>query len=200
MIAEGRPVSTNISKSGPITWRHYHAVAYAYSDAGSAEQRAWARQFLGDIANQPLCSYCQQHANANVDRFKLNEKLDAAFAELKPPADPGSVFAVTWELHNFVNAFLEKPQVSLEFAVAQLAEIESTHGCSIDAMCEGGITPVKEVEHESSMSKNTLFWICIGLGILCIILIVCMIVLGVGCKEIIWMNQQLVSRSRGRTK
>lgn len=96
---------------GPCMWRTIHYVAMGYPQAPSVYEREMYRSFYVSLGQVMPCMTCAQG---------YQELVGVAGGGLDAALDSGRLFEWTVELHNAVNAKLDKPELSTSDVVRDL--------------------------------------------------------------------------------
>jgi hypothetical protein len=95
-------VSMPPSVWGPFFWHTMHLVALGYPNAPSYQEKKAAKEFYESFAFLIPCPICKTHYEEKLKEMPLTVSLDSR----------KDLFRWTVEIHNKVNAMLQKPTLT----------------------------------------------------------------------------------------
>lgn len=92
---------------GPSGWNFIHYVALGYPDNPTEDDKLHYKTFYESLGHVLPCQGCATHYKDTVSQFPLTQSLESR----------DDLLRWTFDIHNLVNARLEKPQLSYEDAL-----------------------------------------------------------------------------------
>ena len=106
---------------GPIFWDAMHIVSLAYPVQPTEADKAGAKAFFESLTSVIPCPICREHYAAKI-------KESPIALESK-----GELIYWVWDIHNQVNAMLNKPTVTIEQFLERMKTLGSRSSSSVSS-------------------------------------------------------------------